>query len=272
MITARRRMTLTAAVASLALFGLAGCASDDAEEATTPAVQEEPQDTGTEPTQDPADETAAEDDTDNTADDVADATEPAVDTGAEDTTEEPASGGGDYTAAPWAEPVTDVGELLTTIELGDVVVEVFQVGVTQATKTGGFVDPEENEPIIDVGDDIVFVNYVVTNNGDPLDLGSLLVDVDGRYDDWPYMQGMDSITDFDLTEEMGVNRTALVPGEMPDPIIYTLGTGESFSVGDNFHHQPGSAITFSARYTPVDDEGEMLHEERVEGEAAATIE
>ena len=122
------------------------------------------------------------------------------------------------------------------------------------------------------GDDIVFVNYVVTNHGDPLDLGSLLVAVTPRYDDWPYMQGMDSITDSDLTEEMGVNRTALAPGQMPDPIIYTLGTGESFSVGDNFHHQPNSPITFSARYTPVDDEGDMLHDERVEGEAAATIE
>ncbi len=265
-------MTLTAGVASLALFGLAGCSSDDTEEPTTPAVQEEQQDTGTEPTEDPAAQTAAEDTADNTADDVADATEPAGGTGTEDTTEEPAAGSGDYTTAPWAEPVTDVGELLTTVELGDVVVEVFQVGVTQATKTGGFVDPEENEPIIDVGDDIVFVNYVVTNHGDPLDLGSTLVDVSPRYEDWPYMQGMDSITDFELTEEMGVNRTAIAPGDMPDPIIYTLGTGESFSVGDNFHHQPGSAITFAARYTPVDDEGELLHEERIETEASATIE
>lgn len=116
-------------------------------------------------------------------------------------------------------------------------------------RTGGLVDPEENEPIIDVGD-IVFVNYVVTNHGDPLDLGSLLVAVSPPYDDWPYGEGMDSITDFELTEEMGVNRTAIAPGQMPDPVIYTLGSGESFSVGDNFHHQPGSPITFSARYTP----------------------
>jgi hypothetical protein len=191
---------------------------------------------------------------------------------AADEDEDPVADSGDYTTAPWAHPVTEGGDLLTTLEIGDVVVEVFQVGVTQATKTGGFVDPEENEPIIDVGDDIVFLNYIVTNNGDPIDLGSLLVDVDPRYDDWPYMQGMDSITDFDLTEQMGVNRNALAPGDMPDPIIYTFGTGESFSVGDNFHHQPGSPITFSARYTPVDEEGDMLHDERVEGEGTATIE
>lgn len=264
MITARRKMTLTAGVASLALLGLAGCSGDDAEEPTTPAVQEETQDAENEPAQDTADETAAEDET---ADDVADVTEPAEETGAE----EPAAGSGDYTSAPWAVPVTDVGELLTTVEVGDVVVEVFQVGVTQATKTGGFVDPEENEPIIDVGDDIVFVNYVVTNHGDPVDLGSTLVAVTPRYDDWPYGTGMDSITDFELTEEMGVNRTAIAPGTMPDPIIYTLGTGESFSVGDNFHHQPNSPISFAARYTPVDDEGDLVHEERVEAEASATI-
>ena len=43
------------------------------------------------------------------------------------------------------------------------------------------------------------------------------------------------------------------------------------SVGDNFHHQPNSPITFSARYTPVDDQGDMLHDERVEAEGSATI-
>lgn len=270
MITTRRRMTLTAGVASLALLGLAGCSSDDAEEPTTPAAQET-EDTQTEPTEDPADDTATEDDVAEETG-AADTTEDSTEDDSEDDSEEPAAGSGDYTAAPWAEPVTDVGEPLTTIELEDVVVEVFQVGVTQATKTGFFVDPEENEPIIDVGDDIVFVNYVVTNNGDPLDLGSLLVDVDARYDDWPYMQGMDSITDFDLTEEMGVNRNAVAPGNMPDPVIYTLGTGESFSVGTNFHHQPNSPITFTASYIPVDDEAELLHDERVEAEASATIE
>lgn len=262
MFTTRRRMTITAGAAFLAL-GLTACSTDDAEEPTTPAVQEEPQDTETDTPAEPEEETATPD---APVDDVAETTEPVA---AED--EDPGADSGDYTAAPWAHPVTEGGDLLTTVEVGDVVVEVFQVGVTQATKTGGFVDPEENEPIIDVGDDIVFVNYVVTNNGDPLDLGSLLVAVTPRYDDWPYMQGMDSITDFDLTEEMGVNRNALAPGEMPDPIIYTLGTGESFSVGDNFHHQPNSPITFSARYTPVDEEGDMLHDERVEAEGSATI-
>ena len=252
MFTTRRRMTLAAA-ASIAALGLAACSGDDAEETTTPAVQE--------------DSPAAEE----TTDEAEETTDEAEET-TEDDSEAPEAGSGDYTTAPWAYPVIGDGELLTTIELGDIVVEVFQVGVTQATKTGSFVDPEENEPIIDVGDDIVFVNYVVTNHGDPVDLGSSLMAVSPRYDDWPYMQGMDSITDFELTEQMGVNRTVIAPGDRAAPMIYTLGTGESFSEGDNFHYQAGSPITFEVRYTPVDDEGDLVHDDRVEAEGSATIE
>ncbi|MGO3886659.1 MAG: hypothetical protein ACTJHU_10220, partial [Mycetocola sp.] len=60
----------------------------------------------------------------------------------------------------WALPLINSGDKLGTVTAGDITVDVYQVAVEKATKTGNFVNPDDNKPIIDVGDDIVFVNYV----------------------------------------------------------------------------------------------------------------
>ncbi|MCB7135020.1 hypothetical protein [Cellulosimicrobium marinum] len=239
------RTTARLAVASALVLGLAACGSDGGDapaETETPAV-EETTDDATEP---------AEEETEAAEEDA-----------------EAASSDGEQ--PEWANPVTTPGEEIASYTVGDVRVDVYQVSVVEATKTGNFVDPENNEPIIDVGDEIVYVNYVVTNEGDPVDLGSSLVNTDARYDDWPYMQGMDSITDFELTEAQGVNRDALATGAFRDPSVYTLGTGQSYSYGENFPYQAGSPITFESVITPVDKEGELLHDERLEGSGTGTI-
>jgi hypothetical protein len=230
--TIRSRSLAAVAIASVGLFGLAAC-STDAEE--PPAETE--QTTAPEPSE-------------------------------SDEAEAPATEG----QPAWAQPVTEGGELISTIELdGGVTVEVYQIGTTTATKSGQFVDPDSNEPIIAEGDEIVFVNYVVSNSGDPVDLGSSLVSIDARYDDWPYMQGMDSVVDEDLFEEQGVNDDAFAEGSYVDPSIYTLGTGEQYSFGENFPYQADSPITFDVSMTPVDAEGELLHDDRVEAEGTGTI-
>jgi len=52
------------------------------------------------------------------------------------------------------------------------------VGTAAAASTGSFVDAETNTPLIEVGDEIVFVNYVVTNTGtESQKLTALLMDV-----------------------------------------------------------------------------------------------
>jgi hypothetical protein len=236
-------------VASALLLGLAACGSDGGD---APAESEAP---------------AAEE----TTEPATDETEPAEDETepAEDADADAAAGQGEQ--PEWANPVTTPGEQIASYKAGDVRVDVYQVSVVPATKTGNFVDPETNEPIIDVGDEIVFVNYVVTNEGDPIDLGSSLVSTEARYDDWPYMQGMDSVTDFDLTDAQGVNRDALAPGAFRDPSVYTFGTGQTYSYGENFRHQAGSPITFETTITPVDAEGELLHDARIEGSGTGTI-
>ncbi|MFI5428451.1 hypothetical protein [Aeromicrobium sp. UC242_57] len=219
MFTTRTRQTAAALATSFALLGLAACGGSD--------------------------EPAAEKTTATTA--APEATEA--------TTEAPpAASSGDQ--PDWAKPVTEVGEKITTIKVGDITVDVFQVGTAQATKTGQFVDPDNNKPIIDKGDEIVFVNYVITNTGAPIDLGSSLVDVNARYDDWKFMQGMDSIVDQDLFAAQKVNTLGLAPGAFKDPGVYTLGTDQTFTYGENFRYQKDSPITFDASATPVDAQGE----------------
>ena len=172
-------------------------------------------------------------------------------------------------APSWAYPYETPGELITTIEGEDFEVEVYQVGVTQATKTGGFVDPDTNQPLIAEGDDIVFVNYVITNtSGETIPLAFNLVSVTPKYEDWPYLQGMDSIADRALYEEMKVVSSVLNgTGDAP----FEWEAGASFSYGTNFKHQPGSPITFSATLTPATPDGELDHDNRQEASADATI-
>ncbi|AXT84642.1 hypothetical protein C6I20_05160 [Aeromicrobium sp. A1-2] len=186
-----------------------------------------------------------------------------------ETTADSAAASGDL--PDWAKPATQVGDKIATVKAGDITVDVYQVGVTQATKTGQFVDPETNKPIIDEGDDIVFVNYVITNTGAPIDLGASLVDVQARYKDWKFMQGMDSIVDSALFEQENVNTEGFAPGKFKEPAIFTFGKGQSYSVGENFRYQKNSPITFKVGAVPVDDKADLLHDDKVEGEGSGTI-
>ncbi len=176
----------------------------------------------------------------------------------------------DGTPAEWAKPVSTDGDLITNFTAGDISIDVYQIAVTQATKTGNFADPN-GKPIISVGDDIVFINYVVTNNGDAVDLGASLANVSARYADWPYLQGMDAITDSALYESMGLSTSAFATGKIHDPSVYTLGKGESYNMAANFRYQKDSPIDFTVTVTPVDSSGDLLHDKKIEGEGNGVI-
>lgn len=232
-----------AAVVSVSLLALSACGGDSDEETQT-TESSAPVEESSEPADEPTEETSE--------------TEEAAPQGAEG---QPA----------WALPPTSGGDLISTIEVEDVTVEVYQVGTTTATEDGNFADPDTNKPLLAKGDEIVFVNYVITNNGDPIDLGSSRVSVEARYDDWQWMQGMDSVTDDALFEEMGVNDDSLAPDGFNEAGVYTLGSGETYSYGENFKYQKNSPIGFEVTITPVDAEGELLHDDRMEGESTGTI-
>lgn len=234
--TARPIKAALAAVATTALLTLSACSSDDE---------------------------AGNDDT-TTTQSEAPAEEPT-----ESAETEPTAASGDQPA--WAGPLVTKGEKISTFQVGDINVDVYQVGTAPAPKQGNWVDPETNKPLIAQGDPLVFVNYVITNNGEAVDLGSSLVNISPRYDDWKYAQGMGGITDTALSDSQGIKTTPIKPGGFQESGVYTLGAGQQYSYGENFHQQENSKITFEAVVTPVDAEGELLHDERMEGEGTGTI-
>lgn len=181
--------------------------------------------------------------------------------------EETTTASGDTPA--WAKPTTTPGEKIATIAADGFQVEVYQVGVTEATKTGQFVTPD-GDPVIAAGDDIVFVNYVITNtSGGDIPLSYSLVNVQATYASWPYLQGMDSVVDSALFEQMQVNSSAIAPGSGDSPFIWPAGT--SFSFGQNFHYEKNGPITFEATLTPALPSGDLDHDKRQEAEADGVI-
>ncbi len=175
--------------------------------------------------------------------------------------------------ADWANPYTNPGDKLTSFEAGDIEITVYQVNVVKSPKASNAVDPETNEPIINKGDKIVFVNFVITNTGDiPINLGESLVTVDGEYDDWKHGDQMPSIKDSELFEYLNVNASRLAPGKSTDPAIYPLKRNGAFTFGTNYLYQKDSDITFTAKYLPVDDQGEPLRDEKVKSKSKAKIE
>lgn len=246
MFNVRKRQFTVALAASSALLGLAACGGGS----DTPVI--------------PALSAPAVDPTSS----VAPAADPTPSTPAEATSGAPDAAG---SLPSWAQPSTDVGKKISTIEAGDITVDVFQVGTTAATKSGQFVDPATSKPIIAKGADIVFVNYVITNSGAPVDLGSSLVNVSARYDDWKYLQGMDSVVDSALFEKQQVATDSLAQGGFNELGVYTLGEGETYSYGENFLYQKNSPITFEVTAIPVDAQGELLQDTRLEGTGTGTI-
>lgn len=177
---------------------------------------------------------------------------------------------GDGASSDWAEPASIVGEKLSTIEGDGFTVDVYQVGTAAATETGYFVDSETDLPLINVGDEIVFVNYVITNTGSKsILLSNLLVEVDAEYADWPYMGGMDGIYDEDLYAEMGITEDVITEGAGDPPFRWE--PGQAFSIAENFKYQAGSPITFTASLTPADKKGELVHDESQEVSVDTTI-
>jgi len=177
---------------------------------------------------------------------------------------------GDGDAASFAKPVTTPGELLSSATGDGFQVDIYQVGTAAASKTGQFANPDTNTAIIEVGAELVYVNYVVTNTGtEDIPLSYSLVTVSPRYDDWPYMQGMDSVVDSAQYESMQVNSTAMATGVGDAPFIWEPGT--TFSYGTNFLYQAGSPIEFTVGLTPADESGDLVHDKKQELKINTTI-
>lgn len=177
----------------------------------------------------------------------------------------------EYTTPDWANPVSTDGDLLVTIGVGDLEVDVYQVDVAPAPRNSIETDPDTDEPLIAEGDDLVYVNYVVRNAGDePVQLTVTLLQAQVRYDDWPHWESMPGVTDFAQLEEFGLTSVAAA-GEFIGEPPYVLNPGEWFNKAANFGYQPGSDIEFSVRYFLADADGERISGSRVLTVGQATI-
>jgi hypothetical protein len=169
----------------------------------------------------------------------------------------------------WAGPVTTPGTQIATVPLGDISIDVFQVGTVAAPTHGRYFDTATGQPFISEGDQLVFFNYVVTNHGAPVDLDYSLITIEAFYNDGSYESSkMDTVDDPALYDDQGVNLSAM-PGPFEGRKPYTLGPDETYTLGRNLEYQAGQSITFRATYFPVDAYGEKLLFDKVEGKASA---
>jgi hypothetical protein len=177
---------------------------------------------------------------------------------------------GNGSAPSWANPLTKPGTLLTSGSGTNFKVDIYEVGTATASRTGQFADPDTNKPIISAGDKIVYVNYVFTNTGSAsIPLGYSLGEVEPRYADWPYLQGMDSVVDSAQEKQENVNDTAIAPTGANAP--YEWKAGESFSYGQNFKYEAGEAITFDVTMIPVLASGDLDESKKQEVKVDSAI-
>lgn len=249
-----RKISL-ASIAVAALV-LSACGGDDPETPETPA----PETTASVP----ADEPTA----DETEDIGTDETEEPTDVETDDT-EEPPTGDGEFSPAPWAAPINEVGDHLGTVTAGDLEFQVYQVGTDVASKDSILVDAETEEPLVKEGDDVVILNYIVTNTGSEAhNLTISLADVGVEYEDWPYLGGQATVTDNDMLESYGVSSRPF--GESGTEDVYTLGAGESYNYAEIIEYRPDVQLVADIEWQPRDDEGERI-DERYEGEELISL-
>jgi hypothetical protein len=232
-----RRLGAGVAASTLVLFGAAACGSET-----------EPDTNGTADTQQ----------TDEEPDD------------AEEVDEAPA---GEAGPAPWAVPFSEEGSVIATFEAGDLSIEVYQVATVEADRDGNWAAPGTDEPMVKEGDELVYLNFVVTNNGAPLTFGSSgLKAIDATYDDWEYVGGMRGTSSTAQYRELELDANGYDRSGADEDGNYLLGTGQSYNFAVNFPYENGANVNFSAEFVPNDADGNRDRDAMITGEGAGTLE
>ena len=176
---------------------------------------------------------------------------------------------GAYKAAAWAAPISSKGEKLGTIKGKGFSVDVFQVAKGKAEEDSMFVDRDTKKNLMPKGTPTVFVNFVVTNTGsEPIPLASLLVDIDGKYEDWKYMGGMPGEAHSDVFEGLGLTNRGIKVGEDKP---YTLAPGESYNKAESYFYQGPKKLLLEVGLTPAKADGDLDHDKKVEAEGSVTL-
>lgn len=175
----------------------------------------------------------------------------------------------DYEVASWASDFTPVGELIDTVDLDDVRVDIYFAGTVTAEQEGVFVDADTKEAIVAEGDEIAIFQYIATNNGSKaIDLGSLPLSNHVFYPMVEHGSDMGGLVTIDQYADMGLSYQSVdtqkqkLPEDGSDP-IYTLEPGASFSTVDAIKYLPGEELQFNLKVIPVDADGRLIHDEGV---------
>ncbi|MGP0223991.1 hypothetical protein [Paenarthrobacter sp. NCHU4564] len=176
---------------------------------------------------------------------------------------------GAYKAASWAQPISEAGDKLGTINGESFSVDIYQVATDAASKDSMFVDKETKENLLKKGAPIVYINYVVTNTSSAeIPLGHSLVSPSAKYTDWKYLGGMPSDSSTDGYKKHGLTNSGM---KLKEEAPFKLGPGESFNIAENFGYTAGKEAEISATMTPVDASGDLDHDKKEKAETTVTL-
>lgn len=151
-------------------------------------------------------------------------------------------------AAPaWATGVVTVGEVIETLDVDGLSVELRNAGTKPATQTGELTD---GTLLYSQGDPIQFVSVTVTNaSGGPIELGSALVDLQLAPEGWKYVGGVPGEAQGGPYTELGLIRNPIA--DFQDS--YPLAAGESFSFAVSSPHADTQTAEITWRGTDWSD-------------------
>jgi hypothetical protein len=188
-------------------------------------------------------------DDDTTTDPTTEASTPADDT--------PTTPTGDHIAADWASEIVTSDEVLFRGETDGVQLTIYKLAVHPAIKDSMFVDPDTKESVFTQGTDMVWVNYVWTNNTGE----TLLYSSTGgglRYEDSPYMGKNPGVTDIEFRDSLGLPGTEYQPGAF-NAAGSSWVHGTSFAVNDNIEYRPGVKVNlWNLKPSIKDSAGEWI--------------
>lgn len=181
---------------------------------------------------------------------------------AEDAPAEQAEASSDgLVTASWAYPAQNVGEELTTVQIGPLSVQVNDSGRLPATKDQFFSDGTQ---AMTEGEPVVYLTWTVTNTSDePVPMSASMVSVRASFNHRTL--GYDSHAGF---RTLGISPVAA--SEYREDGIYPLGPGESFTAGTNFPLNDIDVLDLNMSWTPTSESGQ-LHDLREELQTSVTL-
>jgi hypothetical protein len=177
----------------------------------------------------------------------------------------PAAATGDLTMAPWAFVAPQGLPELATVQAGALSVQLFDGGRGTASEDLFY---SNGTQAMTLGEPLVYLAWTATNTSDqPVVLGSsaLMVDVSHL--------GSQTVPDYPSSgyHAVGLESGSMSSTEYHEDNRYVLAPGESFTSATNFPLDDGGTWDLTLRWTPVDDAGDLVHDQAVRVETTVQI-